>query len=151
MAVPTHRTAKAGHRHLLADLDLAGAIVATTPRDEIRADLLAYSTHHHRLNVLPLKVTSTVGPGFAIDVRWALMPRLRVVHVWLSSDLQSAEVYAPTYVEALEILKAHRWASSPSWLEHGRYTSGDTTRIRELMTPHRIGVAAWSRLLHDDQ
>ncbi|MBI5930463.1 MAG: hypothetical protein HY862_14225 [Chloroflexi bacterium] len=139
-------------RNRLANELLAAGIEIALPMRDRGIDLIAYidiDGEIPQFTAIPIQMKASSGSNFTINQKYQkFLPNLVIVFVWgvMSENKEDQATYALTQEESLIIAEAMGYAQTPSWLEHGLYTSTrPSQKLLELMKPYQMDSTAWRR------
>ena len=139
-----------GRQLLVEQLLRAGIEVAEPVRDR-GIDLIAYIDRGNDLAAFearPIQMKAASARAWGIDRKYAHFPGLLLAYVWNVADSANAVVYAMTHDEAVAIAEEMGYAKSPSWRDHGAYsTRNPGVKLLELLERHRMTPERWQARL----
>jgi len=142
-------TRQAGRSIFVSQVQAAGLKLAEPLRDE-SIDYIIYSAYgqNRELVSYAVKLKTSSSKAFYLYKKYAEIPRFLLVYIWNARGSEESSVYALTYEEALQVLKAKGYADSPSWVEHGGYSVTHAgPELMEMLKPYRMTQELWRRKL----
>jgi hypothetical protein len=130
-------------------VEAAGLKLAEPLRDD-SIDYILYSAagRNRELVSYAVKLKTSNSKTFYLYRKYADIPRFLLVYIWNARDREESSVYALTYEEALQVLKAKGYADSPSWLKDGGYSVTHAgPELTEMLEPYRMTQELWRQKL----
>lgn len=139
-----------GRNRLIDELLRAGLEVAMPARDR-GIDLIAYLDLDPEVGAFvaaPIQMKASSRQGFSISGKYAKFYDLILAFVWNLRSEQKTCTFALRYQEALDIGESMGWTKTQSWKQDAHYTtSRPSSRLRDLLEPHRMSAEAWRELV----
>ncbi len=140
----------AGRHYLISQMLKDGVEVALPIRDR-GVDLIAYLEREEggrAFFACPVQLKAHSDERFSLHGKYADVANLLLVYAWRVQS-NEPELYALTYREAFDLLRAAGHTETSSWRDQKHYslTAGESWRDR--LRPYRMGPGMWrKKLLH---
>ncbi|HWE87468.1 MAG TPA: hypothetical protein VG267_21155 [Terracidiphilus sp.] len=96
----------------------------------------------------PVKLVTSSKETFALHKAYQRTPRTLIAYVWRAHSPSETSVYALTYEEALQIIRAKGYVNTVSWKEKGGYSVTNAgTELKQMLAPFRMTPERWQTKL----
>jgi hypothetical protein len=142
-------TRQAGKSIFESQVQAAGLKLAEPLCDE-SIDYIIYSAagRNRELVSYAVKLKTSSSKTFYLYKKYADIPCFLLVYIWNARDSEESSVYALTYEEALQVLKAKGYADSDAWVKDGGYSVTHAgPELMEMLKPYRMTQELWRQKL----